>query len=127
MSRSWTWRALSSCVIAIGTACASDSTAYRPPAEIESAATVRTFDNGLRVVVAPNHTQPIVTALVGFRSGAFVESEAQSGYSHLLEHMLFKGSQQLPDPVAFEDRLHTEQCPARACRRRRCRSCVHAG
>jgi hypothetical protein len=38
-------------------------------------------------------------------SGAFVEDESQSGYSHLLEHMLFKANELQPDPEAYRSEL----------------------
>jgi zinc protease len=50
-----------------------------------------TLENGLRVVVVPNATVPLVTMQVTIRNGAFTQlSEADEGVPHLLEHMLFR-------------------------------------
>ena len=76
-----------------------------PPAVIDLATTDAQLDNGLSVVVAPNHAQPLVSAMITFHAGAFVEDESQSGYSHLLEHMIFEGSSELPDASEFRQRL----------------------
>ena len=78
---------------------------YQPPAELDLDVTRATLSNGLEVVAVPNHESPIVTALVTFRAGAFAETAEQSGYSHLLEHMLFAGCESVPDPVEMQDKL----------------------
>jgi len=50
-----------------------------------------TLENGLRLVVIPNPTVPLVTIQVTVRNGAFTQaSEEEAGLPHLLEHMLFK-------------------------------------
>ncbi len=76
-----------------------------PPVEYEVPLESKTLDNGLEVVVLPNSTVPVVTMLFAFRAGAFVEGDDRDGYSHLLEHMLFKGSAEVPDPIDYRDRL----------------------
>jgi zinc protease len=48
--------------------------------------------NGLRVVVIPTATAPVATLLVVYRVGARNEAVGYTGSSHLLEHMLFKGT-----------------------------------
>jgi zinc protease len=48
--------------------------------------------NGLRVVVVPNAAAPVATLLVVYRVGARNEAVGYTGSSHLLEHMLFKGT-----------------------------------
>lgn len=48
--------------------------------------------NGLRVVVIPNAAAPVATLLVVYRVGARNEAVGYTGSSHLLEHMLFKGT-----------------------------------
>jgi zinc protease len=76
-----------------------------PPVEYEVPLASTFLDNGLEVVVLPNSTVPIVTMLFAFRAGAFVEGDSRDGYSHLLEHMLFKGSEEVPDALEYRDRL----------------------
>ncbi|MBP7865259.1 MAG: insulinase family protein [Acidobacteria bacterium] len=58
---------------------------------------VRTFklDNGLQVIFAPRHDTPIVHSLVRYRVGSANESAGLTGMSHMLEHMMFKGTKEL--------------------------------
>ncbi|MFJ2482964.1 M16 family metallopeptidase [Pseudomonas sp. NPDC087598] len=51
-----------------------------------------TLDNGLKVLVREDHRAPLVTSQIWFRVGSADESPGQSGISHALEHMLYKGS-----------------------------------
>lgn len=53
-----------------------------------------TYENGLTVLISPNHTLPIFSYYTFFDVGGRHESEAEgtTGASHFLEHMLFKGS-----------------------------------
>lgn len=51
-----------------------------------------TLTNGLKVVVREDHRAPIVTSQLWFKVGSADEPPGQSGLSHALEHMLYKGS-----------------------------------
>jgi zinc protease len=51
-----------------------------------------TLDNGLQVVVIPNHRAPIVIHMVWYKVGAADEAPGQSGNAHFLEHLMFKGT-----------------------------------
>ena len=51
-----------------------------------------TLDNGMQVVVIPNHRAPIVSQMVWYRVGAADESLGESGNAHFLEHLMFKGT-----------------------------------
>ena len=51
-----------------------------------------TLDNGLQVVVLPNHRVPVVTHMVWYKVGAADEPPGSSGIAHLLEHLMFKGT-----------------------------------
>lgn len=55
-----------------------------------------TLANGLRVVVVENHAAPAVTVQVRYRVGSYYEQSGLTGISHLLEHMMFKGSRRYP-------------------------------
>jgi zinc protease len=103
MPYAWSIRLLPTLLLVV-TGCGSDA-ADQPPATIGLDVTRTELANGLEVVVVPNHSAPIVSAVVAFHSGAFVETEAQSGYSHLLEHMMFQGTDAVPDAREFGDRL----------------------
>lgn len=54
-----------------------------------------TLDNGMQVVVVPNHRAPIVTHMVWYKVGAADESAGESGNAHFLEHLMFKGTKTL--------------------------------
>ncbi len=57
-----------------------------------------TLDNGMMVVVIPNHRTPVVTHMVWYKVGAADEPAGKSGIAHFLEHLLFKGSEQIGRP-----------------------------
>ncbi|MEM7310115.1 MAG: pitrilysin family protein [Planctomycetota bacterium] len=48
--------------------------------------------NGMRVLLAERHSDPVVAVLLFYRTGSRNESEREAGVSHFLEHMMFKGS-----------------------------------
>lgn len=48
--------------------------------------------NGLRVLIVEDHKAPIATFQVWYRVGSIDEPMGKSGLSHLLEHMMFKGT-----------------------------------
>ncbi len=50
------------------------------------------LDNGLKVIVVEDHTTPTVTFQIWYRVGSMDESFGKTGISHLLEHMMFKGT-----------------------------------
>ncbi len=53
---------------------------------------VERLDNGLRVVLSPDHTSPTVAIEVFYDVGSRVEEPGRSGFAHLFEHMMFEGS-----------------------------------
>jgi zinc protease len=55
-----------------------------------------TLDNGMEVVVIPDHRTPVVTHMVWYRVGAADETPGKSGLAHFLEHLLFKGTNKHP-------------------------------
>lgn len=54
-----------------------------------------TLDNGLKVVVREDHRAPVVVSQVWYKVGSSYETPGQTGLSHALEHMMFKGSEKL--------------------------------
>ena len=56
----------------------------------------RTLGNGLRVVVHEDRTSPIVAVHVMYHVGSRNERPGRTGLAHLLEHLLFEGSQNCP-------------------------------
>src|SRR5688572_9953375 len=51
------------------------------------------LDNGLTVLTRGLHTSTIVTSMIWYRLGSRTEGLGQTGKSHFLEHMLFKGTE----------------------------------
>ncbi len=56
----------------------------------------RTLDNGLRVLVYPVHTAPLVSVWCWYRVGSRDEVPGRTGVSHWVEHMNFKGTINIP-------------------------------
>jgi zinc protease len=52
-----------------------------------------TLPNGLKVVVAEDHARPILNLQVWYHVGSKNEREGRTGFAHLFEHMMFRGSQ----------------------------------
>lgn len=51
--------------------------------------------NGLQVVVIEDHRAPVVVHMVWYRTGAADEAPGKSGIAHFLEHLMFKGTDEL--------------------------------
>ncbi|KAB7746199.1 peptidase M16 [Nostocoides sp. F2B08] len=51
-----------------------------------------TLANGLRVVVSPDHTVPVVTVNLWVGVGSRHEAPGRTGFAHLFEHLMFQGS-----------------------------------
>ena len=64
----------------------------QPQIKIESS----TLPNGLKVVIAPDSTAPVVTVGVYYKIGFRLEPQGRSGFAHLFEHMMFQGSANAP-------------------------------
>ena len=54
-----------------------------------------TLANGLRVVVAPDTSSPVVAVAVYYDVGIRSEPEGRTGFAHLFEHLMFQGSASL--------------------------------
>ena len=60
---------------------------------LEDKVTEFELDNGMKFIVIERHEAPVVFCAVGFKVGAIYERPGITGISHLLEHMLFKGTE----------------------------------
>jgi zinc protease len=49
--------------------------------------------NGLRVIISEDHTAPTVSVAVNYNVGSADEKARRTGFAHLFEHMMFKGSE----------------------------------
>jgi zinc protease len=54
--------------------------------------TTTTLGNGMRVVFLEDHSTPIVHAEIWYHVGSKNERAGRTGFAHLFEHMMFKGS-----------------------------------
>jgi len=52
-----------------------------------------TFKNGLRVITIEDHTAPVIALSVTYNVGSRNERQGRTGFAHLFEHMMFKGSE----------------------------------
>ena len=60
------------------------------------------LDNGLEIVVLEDHRAPVVVQMLWYKAGAADEPPGKSGIAHYLEHLLFKGTDDLA-PGEFSD------------------------
>src|SRR5688572_16794742 len=49
--------------------------------------------NGLRVIVSEDRSAPVVAVAVSYNVGSRDERKGRTGFAHLFEHMMFKGSE----------------------------------
>lgn len=77
-------------VLALGLAIAAPAMAEAP--RKDWAVSSFTLDNGMQVVVIPDHRAPIVTHMVWYKVGSADEPPGKSGIAHFFEHLMFKGT-----------------------------------
>jgi zinc protease len=53
--------------------------------------------NGLRIVLSEDRSQPVVAVNLWYDVGSRNERAGRTGFAHLFEHMMFQGSQNVPD------------------------------
>src|SRR5688572_26223469 len=53
------------------------------------------LDNGLRVIIAEDHYAPVYAIAVSYGVGSKDERKGRTGFAHLFEHMMFKGSEKV--------------------------------
>jgi zinc protease len=69
------------------------------PGQAQTARNVRvdfketTLKNGLRVITVEDHSAPVVAISVTYNVGSRNERQGRTGFAHLFEHMMFKGSE----------------------------------
>jgi len=51
------------------------------------------LENGLRVLIAPDHNAPVFSIAVTYKVGSRNERPGRTGFAHLFEHMMFQGSE----------------------------------
>ena len=55
------------------------------------------LDNGLEVMVFPDHSIPLIRYSIYYNVGSIDEADGQTGISHFLEHLMFLGTENLPE------------------------------
>jgi zinc protease len=54
-----------------------------------------TLKNGLRVITVEDHSAPVVAISITYNVGSRNERQGRTGFAHLFEHMMFKGSENI--------------------------------
>ncbi|TFH92075.1 M16 family metallopeptidase [Vibrio ouci] len=60
------------------------------------------LDNGLTVILSPDHSDPLVHVDVTYHVGSAREQVGKSGFAHFFEHMMFQGSENVGDQQHFK-------------------------
>lgn len=60
------------------------------------------LENGLEVVVIPDHRTPLVSVNVWYHVGSKDEPAGRNGFAHLFEHLMFQGSKHVPEDQFFK-------------------------
>lgn len=81
---------------------AADAAPAPAPAQLRFEVKRTKLDNGLRVVMLPDHTTPTVAVDVVYDVGSRNEERGRSGFAHLFEHMMFQGSANVPRGEHFK-------------------------
>ena len=58
----------------------------------------RTLENGLVVIVSPDHSAPGVAMDLRYHVGSKDEDPGRTGFAHLFEHLMFMGARHVPYP-----------------------------
>jgi zinc protease len=74
----------------------------RAVAALEVPVVDETLPNGLRVLLHEDHSAPVISSYVFYRSGSRNEHYGETGIAHLFEHMMFNGGKKY-GPGAFDD------------------------
>lgn len=72
---------------------ASTSEIWTKIQSVEGTTEYRLNSNGLQVLLHPDHSAPVVTVMVTYWVGSRNEEKSYTGAAHLLEHMMFKGTE----------------------------------
>lgn len=88
---------LAVCGLALSSNLALATTDTERPAQPPAERTFETLlDNGLKVIVREDHRAPVMVSQVWYRVGSSYEPIGMTGVSHVLEHMMFKGTPKVP-------------------------------
>ena len=68
---------------------------YSSAGDLKGLVTETVLSNGLKVLLLENHKAPVITFQVWYRVGSRNEEYGKTGISHLLEHMMFRGTERV--------------------------------
>jgi len=71
------------------------TTAARQPPKVKIDFTETKLSNGLRVITAEDHSAPVISLVLTYDVGSRNERKGRTGFAHLFEHMMFRGSENL--------------------------------
>jgi zinc protease len=80
--------------LSVGRAQAADAVKLPTPQRLDYKETK--LPNGLKVVTLEDHHAPVVTLQVWYHVGSKDEAVGKAGFAHLFEHLMFKGSKNVP-------------------------------
>ena len=63
---------------------------------VSAEVTEHVLSNGLRVIVKEDHRAPVVVQQIWYKAGSIDEGVGVTGVAHVLEHMMFKGTRNVP-------------------------------
>ena len=78
--------------VAVFVALWANTAAFAGPSTTE----VHTLSNGMRVIVRTDHRAPVAVSMVWYKVGSIDEFNGTTGVAHVLEHMMFKGTKDVP-------------------------------
>ena len=78
----------------LGLSACQQTVKQEPDLAINPDAKVQAFmlDNGMKILVQEDHRSPVVVSQVWYKVGGSYEHDGITGVSHVLEHMMFKGT-----------------------------------
>ncbi len=80
------------CFKILATAVTAAALFVRPVSAQENRVFQFALQNGMQVLVVPDHRAPVVTQMLWFRVGAVDDPPGLSGLAHFFEHMMFRGT-----------------------------------
>lgn len=66
------------------------------PEKTDEAVQSYKLSNGMKILVIENHRAPVMVSQIWYKVGASYEHDGITGISHVLEHMMFKGTEKHP-------------------------------
>ena len=85
-----------------------------PQQSLDGIESYRLSSNGLNILLMPDKQQPIATVMITYNVGARNEVAGTTGATHILEHMLFKGTERFNPENGLDYSSQMERIGARS-------------